>query len=247
MLDFLNQTFDGRYLHARRRGAAVRLVRRADHAGLVEDHAGPACSCPASSSAPWSPTTCSSCTRVYPDPRSRRPTSSSPARWASSSPCSSCCVMTRVVGHRGGHARRAPPVQARLAAAAGSRRRAALRQRSFCIASTAGYFRAHSPTQPRMTYARRQERAQQLAAGARQALDLPHLRRPLDGRRSRTSSTARTWPRGRPASRSPSICRPRPATTATTSWPRARSARSACRSPTSATCGRCSTASRSTR
>ena len=37
--------------------------------------------------------------------------------------------------------------------------------------------------------------------------------------------------RGRPACRSPSICRPRPATTATTCWRAARSARSACRSP----------------
>ena len=63
--------------------------------------------------------------------------------------------------------------------------------------------------------------------------------------RIRTRSTARTSPRGRPASRSPSICRPRPATTPTTCWRTARSARSACRSAISATCARCSTASRS--
>ena len=44
-----------------------------------------------------------------------------------------------------------------------------------------------------------------------------------------------TWPRARPACRSPSTCPPRPATTPTTRWPAARSARSACRSPTSAT------------
>ena len=55
-----------------------------------------------------------------------------------------------------------------------------------------------------------------------------------------------TSPRGRPGSRSPSTCRPRRATTPTTSWRAARSARSACRSATRATCGRCSTASRST-
>ena len=45
-----------------------------------------------------------------------------------------------------------------------------------------------------------------------------------------------TWPRARPASRSPSTCRPRPAMTPTTSSPAARSARSASRSPTRATC-----------
>ena len=39
---------------------------------------------------------------------------------------------------------------------------------------------------------------------------------PLHGARRRTSCTARTWPRARPACRSPSTCRPRPATTPTT-------------------------------
>ena len=70
---------------------------------------------------------------------------------------------------------------------------------------------------------------------------MPAIRRP----RIPTRSIARTWPRGRPACRSPSICRPRPATTRITCWPRARSARSACRSAISATCARCSTAFRS--
>ena len=61
--------------------------------------------------------------------------------------------------------------------------------------------------------------------------DKPWLFRTYAGHstaRSRTSSTARTSPRARPASRSPSICRPRPATTATTRSRAARSARSAC-------------------
>ena len=49
------------------------------------------------------------------------------------------------------------------------------------------------------------------------------------------------------ACRSPSTCRPRPATTPTTPRPGARSARSACPSPTSATCASCSTASPSAR
>ena len=60
-------------------------------------------------------------------------------------------------------------------------------------------------------------------------------------RTRRTRSTATTSAKVRPASPSPSICRPRPATTATIRSPRARSARSACRSPISATCARCST------
>ena len=64
----------------------------------------------------------------------------------------------------------------------------------------------------------------------RQALDDADLRGPLDRGRSPTSSTAATSPRGRPGSRSRSTCRPRPATTPTTSWRAARSARSACRS-----------------
>ena len=80
---------------------------------------------------------------------------------------------------------------------------------------------------------------------ARQALDRSAPMRAIPPPRSRTRSTAATSPRGRPASRSPSICRPRPATTPTTSWPAARSARSASRSRISATCGRCSTRSRS--
>ena len=63
---------------------------------------------------------------------------------------------------------------------------------------------------------------------------------------SPTSSTGRTSPKVRRASPSPSICRRRRATTPTTSWPKARSARSACRSPTWATCARCSTAFPST-
>ena len=49
----------------------------------------------------------------------------------------------------------------------------------------------------------------------RQALDLPHLCRPFDRARSRTRSTAKLG-RARPGCRSPSICRPRPATTAIT-------------------------------
>ena len=49
---------------------------------------------------------------------------------------------------------------------------------------------------------------------------------------------------GRPASRSPSTCRRRWATTPTTRWPRARWARSASRSPAWTTCARSSTASR---
>ena len=66
-------------------------------------------------------------------------------------------------------------------------------------------------------------------------------------RASRTGFTARISPRARRASPSPSICRPRPAMTATTSWRAARSARSASRFPTSATCARCSRRSRSPR
>ena len=62
-----------------------------------------------------------------------------------------------------------------------------------------------------------------------------------------TRSTAATSPRGRPASPSPSTFRRRPATTPTTCSPRARSARSACRSPISVTCGRCSRTFRSSR
>ena len=70
------------------------------------------------------------------------------------------------------------------------------------------------------------------------ALGDAHLRRPLDGRRRPTRSTAATSPRARPACRSPSTCRPRPATTPTRRSPAARSARSASRSRTSARCAR---------
>ena len=69
------------------------------------------------------------------------------------------------------------------------------------------------------------------------ALGDAHVRRALLGRGRPTRSTGATWPRGRPACRSPSTCRPRPATTPITRWRGARSARSACRSRTSATCG----------
>ena len=60
-----------------------------------------------------------------------------------------------------------------------------------------------------------------------------------------TRCSAATSTRGRRACRWRSTCRRRPATTPTTRWPPARSAGSACRSRTSATCGRSSTASRS--
>ena len=86
------------------------------------------------------------------------------------------------------------------------------------------------------------------AAGRmKSSADRPWVMRTYSGHSSaarRTSSTARTWPRARRACRSPSTCRPRPATTPTTSWPAARSARSACRSPTWARCARSSTGSR---
>ena len=61
------------------------------------------------------------------------------------------------------------------------------------------------------------------------ALGDAHLRRALHRRRA-TRSTGATWPRARPGCPSPSTCPPRPATTPTTRWPAARSARSACRS-----------------
>ena len=69
---------------------------------------------------------------------------------------------------------------------------------------------------------------------------MPAIPRP----RPPTSFTGGTSPRARPGSRSPSICRPRPATTPTTRSRAARSAKWACRSPISATCGACSRASR---
>ena len=62
-----------------------------------------------------------------------------------------------------------------------------------------------------------------------------HLLGPLDGPGLRTSCTAPTWPRARPACRSPSTCPPRPATTPTPPRRPARSARSACPWPTSGT------------
>lgn len=60
-----------------------------------------------------------------------------------------------------------------------------------------------------------------------------------------TRCTATTSPRARPDSRSPSTCRPRRVTTPTTSSRAARSAGSASPSPIWATCGGCSTTSRS--
>ena len=81
----------------------------------------------------------------------------------------------------------------------------------------------------------------------RQTLDFPHLCPATQRLRIATRFTARTWPRGRPAYRSPSICRPRPATTLTTCSPRRSRQGQACRSAISATCARCSTAFRSTR
>ena len=83
------------------------------------------------------------------------------------------------------------------------------------------------------------------AARARPPLGDAHLRRALLAPRRATRCSGATWPRGRPACRSPSTCPPRPATTRTTSWPPARWAGSACRWRTSATCGRSSTASTS--
>ena len=50
-------------------------------------------------------------------------------------------------------------------------------------------------------------------APARQALDLPDLCRPFDGGEVQRALSAAISPRARPASPSPSICRPRPATT----------------------------------
>ena len=79
--------------------------------------------------------------------------------------------------------------------------------------------------------------------------DKPWLFRTYAGHSTAAASNAlyrANLARARPASRSPSICRPRPAMTATTSWRGARSARSACRSAISATCARSSRTSRST-
>ena len=71
------------------------------------------------------------------------------------------------------------------------------------------------------------------AAGS--PVDDPHLLGALHAPRPATSCTGPTWPRARPACRSPSTSPPRPATTPTTSSPAARSARSACRWRTSGT------------
>ena len=76
------------------------------------------------------------------------------------------------------------------------------------------------------------------------AVDHAHVLGALHRRRRPTRCTGPTSPRARPACRSPSICRHRPATTPTRRWPGARSARSACRSAISGTCARCSTAFR---
>ena len=81
-------------------------------------------------------------------------------------------------------------------------------------------------------------------AGPRPALGDADVRRALVAPRRATRCSGATWPRARPACRSPSTCPRRPATTRTTSWPAARSAGSACRWRTSATCARSSTASR---
>ena len=82
---------------------------------------------------------------------------------------------------------------------------------------------------------------------ARPALGDPHVLGSLVGAGVERAVPDATSRRARPACRSPSTCRPRPATTPTTRSPAARSARSACRCRTSARCARCSRASRSTR
>ena len=70
------------------------------------------------------------------------------------------------------------------------------------------------------------------------------LRGPLHRRGVQRALPGGISPRARPACPSPSTCRPRRGTTPTTSWPVARSAGSAYRSPISATCDGCSRASR---
>ena len=84
-------------------------------------------------------------------------------------------------------------------------------------------------------------------ARARPALDDAHLRGPLDREGVQRALPAQPGQGPDRACRSRSTCRRRPATTPTTSSRAARSARSACRSPTAATWRRCWTASRSTR
>ena len=124
---------------------------------------------------------------------------------------------------------------------------AALRQAPACTATAArlGWVisrlrtRSGAMTRPKRPIAAQRHCRSATSPGC--SAPTPAIRRPP----SPTSSTARTSPRARPASPSPSICRRRPATTPTTSWRAARSARSACRSRTWATCARCSTASRS--
>ena len=112
------------------------------------------------------------------------------------------------------------------------------------LATLSPYVRAPARDRSRMTLAAR------LRTSAAPSATSPGSSAPMRATPrppSPTCSTAATWPRGRPACRSPSICRPRPATTPTTCWRAARWARWACPSPISATCGRCSTTSRSPR
>ena len=77
-------------------------------------------------------------------------------------------------------------------------------------------------------------------AEARGPLGLPHLLRAQLRAREQRALPHEPRARARPASRSPSICRRRPATTPTTRSRAARSARSACRSPRRGHGGRCS-------
>ena len=69
----------------------------------------------------------------------------------------------------------------------------------------------------------------------RPPLDHAPVRRLRHRRGDQRALPATCSSRARPACRSPSTCPPRSATTPTTPWPRARSARSACRSPPSRT------------
>ena len=89
----------------------------------------------------------------------------------------------------------------------------------------------------RMAQANGRKRRRRAATSPGSSAPMPAIR----PRASRTSSIARTWPRGRRGCRSPSTCRPRPGSTATMRSRAAKSARSASRSRISATCGRCST------
>ena len=86
-------------------------------------------------------------------------------------------VMTRLSAIAAGCPRRPPPVQAHL-----KRPRCRACQRSFCIAITAGYFRAHASTCPKDDVCASNRAAHAASPRhARQALALPHLRRPFDG------------------------------------------------------------------